>query len=65
MEYGIFTDEGCIEDGFYSLAAADERARAWYRVNGEDVEVYEICPDHPETAKHSCEECLGADEGQS
>lgn len=54
-EFGIFTDEGLVEGGFYSEAEADAYADTWYR--HEDVFIDRICPDHPEQSKNTCEEC--------
>jgi len=56
MEYGIFTDEGCVEDGFFERKAAETRA-AFYRASGDNVVVHQICPDHPEQPAHACEDC--------
>lgn len=53
-EYGIFTDEGVVARDFYSKEEAAEFACAhgW-----EDVTVEEVCPDHPEHARVTCEDC--------
>ena len=56
-EYGIFSDEGCLEMQFYSRNEA-EIASLKYVEEGEDgVHVSEICPDHPEQEREHCEEC--------
>jgi hypothetical protein len=56
MQFGIFNDEGIIEDGFSTRAAAEKVLRAEY-ADETHAEVCEICPDHPEQRKDSCEEC--------
>lgn len=60
MEYGIFTDEGCLENGFHSIAEA-QKAEA-DRYAEEDSYVAEVCPDHPEQPRESCEDCHGEEE---
>lgn len=56
IEYGIFTDEGLVEDGFYERDDAEKRA-ALYRDGVDVITVCELCPDHPEHARETCEEC--------
>lgn len=57
-EFGIFTDEGCIEAEFATTGEAEERAEA-YRADGEECSVQEMCPDHrdDEQPKNGCEGC--------
>lgn len=57
-EYGIFNDEGLIESDFYSREAAQKALAAKY---AEDrwAEVCEVCPDHGDYRRGSCEECDG------
>jgi len=57
-EYGIFNEDGCIEDGFFSQGEAEERAVSW-RTFGEACTVHQLCPDHPEQPDNACEECGG------
>ena len=55
-EWGIFSDEGILEDEYYS----EEKALAVLRRDYFDdpfAEVLEICPDHRDQPRHSCEEC--------
>lgn len=62
-EYGLFTDEGCLEAQMYSAEEAEAR-RQEYIAEGEhldDVTVQEMCPDHEGQPRGGCEECL-ADE---
>ncbi len=63
MEYGLFNDEGLVEGQFYSqeeaIKARDERY-----TDDDDLEVLEICPDHPEYARLGCEECDRDDENE-
>jgi len=58
-EYGIFTDEGCVEEGFYERESAEKRA-ALYRKSGDTVVVHEMCPEHDGEARATCEECDSA-----
>ena len=60
-EYGIFSDEGLLESNFYSEEAAEAARRERYAED--DAEVHEICPDHPEHARATCELC-NADEDE-
>jgi hypothetical protein len=55
-EFGLFNDEGLVENGFYSPEAAREALDTRY--SGDDeLEIEEICPDHPEQPRCGCEEC--------
>jgi hypothetical protein len=56
IEYGLFNDEGCVEAGFYSKEEA-ERLSVLYDPEDELV-IHEICPDHDEQAKDTCEACF-------
>lgn len=64
-EYGVFNDEGCIEAGFWTFAAADAVAlryrQTWDNTNENDgdpnAQALEICPDHEEQPLDGCEEC--------
>ena len=55
-EYGLFNDEGCVEAQFYSVEEA-LRALKFYDPD-DDIDVREICPDHDEQARDTCEECF-------
>lgn len=58
-EFGLFSDEGCVEAQMYSHAQAKARLVelvAEDEDNGE-LGIYEICPDHEEQARDTCEEC--------
>lgn len=63
-EYGVFEDGECIETGYHGdlgrvaagatlKAYTDDPAR-----DGLTYEVKELCPDHEEQPKDSCEECF-------
>jgi hypothetical protein len=56
-EIGVFNDEGLVCNGFFDITSAMD----WARKNGTDLFVQEICPDHPEHARETCEECLTED----
>lgn len=63
-EYGIFTEEGCIEAEYYDKDSAEAqadlyRAEAEVEETGEVFEVKEMCPDHrdAEFPRGECEEC--------
>lgn len=62
-EYGVFNDEGCIEDGFWSPTEAEE-ARQTHIANDPDTDpavyvVHELCAEHrdKEQAKDLCDDC--------
>ncbi len=54
MEFGLFTDDGCIEGGFYSISDALAGCKKY---PGEVIEVLECCPEHPDQSREFCEEC--------
>ncbi len=54
-EYGIFTDDGLIEGGFYSEKSAQKALDLDYAED--EAHVAEICHDHPEHEADTCEEC--------
>lgn len=67
-EFGIFSDEGCIERGIYGVpggASAEEVGQARIadlRAAGEAtpdevLQVDELCPDHEEEPRDGCGEC--------
>lgn len=60
QEYGLFSDEGCIEAGFHSDTAAEAAIADRYDVDDE-LTVRAICPDHEEQPADACEECFGED----
>jgi hypothetical protein len=55
-EYGIFNDEGCIENGMYSLDEAKSVAAERYS-DEPDTVIREMCPEHNEQPRDSCEDC--------
>jgi hypothetical protein len=55
-EYGLFSDEGLVESGFYSAEEAREAARERYSEE-DGLEIEEVCPDHPEQPHYGCEDC--------
>jgi hypothetical protein len=61
-EYGIFSDEGCLECGFYSESKARIAARGSEYADEPDVYVAEMCPDHEEQPRDTCEECFTDDD---
>lgn len=62
-EYGIFNDEGCIEQEFYDR----DTAMAWMvRVYpDDDAHVAEVCPNHEGQEREHCEECESGEEDES
>ncbi|MEV8636839.1 hypothetical protein AB0395_34875 [Streptosporangium sp. NPDC051023] len=65
-EWGVFNDEGCIEDGIYSEEEAKAAAQGYRDRYDQDLEngdphaeAKKICPDHPGQADDTCEECWG------
>ena len=61
-EYGIFTDEGCIESGFYTREEAEAARDARYK--DEDCHVAEVCPEHPDCERENCSECDSEEEAE-
>lgn len=63
VEWGLFNDEGMVEGGFHSY---DEAYRGMIEDYDEEdeLEIMEVCPDHPEEAKADCEECGSLDEDE-
>lgn len=55
-EYGLFNDEGCVDRGFISVEAAEAALAEQYDV-GDELVVKELCPEHEEEPRDSCEEC--------
>jgi hypothetical protein len=61
IEYGLFNDEGCMEAGFWSMEAAN--AAIIDRYDSEDeLTAREVCPDHEEQPRDTCDECLPSDD---
>lgn len=58
-EIGIFTDEGCIDRGFYSREEAQAELDKSYAED--DAHLGEFCHDHPENEKDGCPECATAE----
>ncbi len=63
MEFGIFSDEGCLERDFYSREEAERVLSERYPDDG--AHVGECCPDHPEEERETCELCNADDEDES
>jgi len=59
MEYGIFSDEGQVERGMFSLAEAQGRLAIYPADDG--CWIAECCHDHPENEEGNCEECADED----
>ena len=55
MEYGIFSDEGCLENGFSARDDAERHRQRWYAHDG--ATVARCCPEHPEEPYDACQEC--------
>jgi len=63
IEYGLFNDEGLVEGGFYDRELARMAIDTHY--DPEDgLTIEEICPDHPEHARHGCDECRAEEEAE-
>ena len=58
-EYGIFTDEGCIEAGCWSREEAEMRLVSSYPE--EIATIHAICCDHPEQPADACSRCNADD----
>lgn len=61
--WGIFNDEGMIEDGFRSEAEAMVAIETYDP--DDDVHVAEICHDHPDQERHNCEHCIDDDDAEN
>lgn len=60
-EWGVFSDEGCVEAGLWSQQEAEEAASS-HRANGDDTaRAARICPDHEEQEEGNCDECLAVE----
>lgn len=63
-EYGIFSDEGLVAGDFYDR----ETAERWMAENtdaDDGLHVAEICGDHRDHEKETCEECNTSEEQDS
>lgn len=56
MEWGIFNDEGCIENGFGDEDEAKIAVLDRYCAD-DGVHIAEICHDHPDQEHATCEHC--------
>lgn len=54
-EWGIFTDEGCLERGFRFREDATRHLEKWYVED--DARVCLCCHDHPDEPRDTCEAC--------
>ena len=61
-EYGIFTDEGCIEANFFSRAEAEAAIKIRYPE--EECHVAEVCIEHPEEEREHCSRCMDDNEDE-
>lgn len=59
-EFGIFSDDGLLEGGFYSEEHAERIRERDY--DEDDAHVAECCHDHPEHERATCECCDVDDE---
>jgi hypothetical protein len=55
-EYGVFNDEGCLERGFYTEAAARAALERRY-ADEPGGYAAPLCPEHDEQPNDRCEEC--------
>ena len=59
MNYGLFDEEELLE----RFLTFDEAKKALQRYSkDEEVEILEICPDHPEQPREGCAECEAEDD---
>lgn len=63
-EFGVFSDEGKIDGGFYSFEEAQNALESLY-AEEDDVHVGECCHDHPEHEKDTCELCNAEEDEES
>ncbi len=56
QEYGLFSDEGLVEGGFYSSEEADAAIEDRYSLEDE-LDVAPICASHRDYRKSHCEKC--------
>jgi hypothetical protein len=58
VEYGVFNNEGCLFSGLISMADAEEEA-AQQRADGDEhAYAAEMCADHEEQPKATCDDCF-------
>lgn len=60
-EFGLFNDEGCVANQFYSRHEAEAFMLTEYEEDDE-LHVAEICPEHEEQERDTCEECNAEEE---
>ena len=60
-EYGLFNDEGCVEQGFYSLATAEKALAERYSPD-DDLSISPMCEDHEGQPSVGCEDCEGEED---
>lgn len=56
VQYGIFNDEGCMENGTFDVAKANTILVERYHPE-DDCRVSECCVDHDEEEAGSCQHC--------
>ena len=59
-EWGLFSDEGLIEGDYYSKE--DAEIAATYYDPDDNIEVLEVCSEHPDQPRIYCEECDAEEE---
>jgi hypothetical protein len=60
-EYGVFNDEGLVVGQFYDV----DDAICWALMHdgaANGFAIHEICPDHEDQARETCEACNEGDE---
>lgn len=57
VEWGLFNDEGLVEDQFTSAEEAWREIADNYR-HDEGLKVMEMCPFHGGEPTHGCKECV-------
>lgn len=65
-EYGIFSDEGCVERGLYSRTAAGQALSRYDADEREELHVGELCHDHADDEEEAdgCQQCAAEDDDE-
>lgn len=53
--WGLFSDEGCVDSGFFAKEDVEAALKTYSVEDG--LVIREICPDHDEQPRIGCEEC--------
>lgn len=64
VEYGIFSDEGCVESSFYSVEEALVAVADRY-TDEDDLTIEEMCSDHEGQPRNGCECCSEDDDEEN